>query len=273
MEIISKIIADFILFIGDKAQTFWTNLSLINYSLPQIIADILIVSIIFYFIFLLLKGSRAVHVLIGLAIITLIYIIGRMFELVTLNWILDKFFMITLVAIPVIFQKELRMGLEKLGHTNIFTNDKHSEVLVDILVKTSLELSKAKIGALIVLKQHTPLKEYIETGIKLNADISVELLKTIFYPKTALHDGAVIIENNKIVSASSILPTTFETVPSNLGTRHKAAIGLSETTDAAIIVISEETGEISYAKDGKLIKNISDIALRRKLMKLLIDKK
>jgi len=273
MEIISKWIASFILLIGDQGQIFWSNLALMNYSIIQILADILIVSVIFYFIFLLLKGSRAVHVLIGLAVITIIYLIGRTFELVTLNWILDKFFMITLVAIPVIFQKELRMGLEKLGHTKLsigdFNNQK-TEELINTLVTTSEYLATNKIGALIVLENKNPLKEYIETGIKINAKVSKELLETIFFPKTALHDGAVIISNNTIIAASCILPTTFEQVQSDLGTRHKAAIGLSDTSDAFIIVISEEKGTISFAEQGKLKRNLSPIALQKILTQLLI---
>jgi len=263
MELLSSWIADFIYFVGRQSQTFWLNLELLDYSAPQMIIDILLVSIIFYYIFLLLQGSRAVNVLMGLGMVTIIYVISRTAQLVTLNWIMDKFFTVALVAIPVIFQKELRMGLEKLGHAKLFVSHVgNMQHMVSKILAACLEMADQKTGALIVLQAQTPLKEYIETGIGLNADVSKELLLTIFGNKSPLHDGAVIITGERIEAASCVLPHSLEKTSGDMGTRHKAALGLSDVTDALIVVVSEERGIISFAKNGKMEKNISPQRLK-----------
>jgi diadenylate cyclase len=258
MDILSGIIADFILFIGRQAQTFWLNLELLDFSWPQIIADIVLVAIIIYFIFSLLKGSRAVNVLIGLGIVTFIYFISGTFQLVTLRWLMERFYLMALIAIPIIFQKELRMGLEKLGNTKFFLGQNEQQVnkIIKDIVEASTQLAEKKEGALIVLQGLIPLKEYIETGIPINAEVSRELLTTIFHSKSPLHDGAVILAHNQLKAASCILPHNLEEGPNNLGTRHKAALGLAESTDAAIVVVSEEKGTISFARAGKIEQNV-----------------
>jgi diadenylate cyclase len=275
MEIISNTIANFILLLADKAGVFWGNLILLNFSWQQIVLDILLVSIIFYFVFSLIKGSRAKHVLIGISIIGFIYLLSKTFQLVTLSWLLDRFMTIVLVAIPVVFQKELRMGLERLGHTKIFLNQKAHQIdrMIINIADACEKMAQEKIGALVVIQNETPLKEYIDTGIKLNAEVSEELLLSIFKPGAPLHDGAAIIADEKIQAASCILPHSFEMTGSSMGTRHKAAIGLSENTDANVIVISEEKGTISYAKDGKIEKNIKSLDLQLKLNQLLNPKR
>lgn len=275
METISRYIADFILFIGGKAQTFWLNLALLDFSWPQIFFDILLVSIIFYFIFSLLKGSRAINVIVGLTIVTMIYFISRTFQLVALNWLMEKFFTIALIAIPIIFQKELRMGLEKLGHTKLFTGMSEEKIdhLIASVVSACKEMAEGKIGALIVIQNQIPLKEYKETGIALSADVSRELILSIFNGKSPLHDGAIIITGDKIDAASCLLPNTTETVDTDLGTRHKAALGIADSTDALAIIVSEEKGTISFAKNGRLEKNISSERLHQILNQLLLPKK
>lgn len=269
---ISRWIAEFIFFLGTQTQNFWGNLVLLNFSLPQILLDITLVAIIFYSIFVLLRGSRAVHVLIGLGIILLFYFLSKALQLVALGWLMDRFLTVTLVAIPVIFQQELRMGLERLGQTKIFQNQQSREIdrMIKNIVEASESMAKNKQGALIVIKHAVSLKEYIDSGVKLNAKVSKELLLNIFSPNTPLHDGAVIIENEKIAAAACLLPHSAINEKSEImGTRHKAALGLSENTDASIVVISEERGEISFAYRGKIHRKINPEELKNFLIENL----
>lgn len=271
MDLISQMLATVILFIGDQTRTFWDNLALLNFSWPQIALDILAVAVIFYFIFSLIRGSRAVHVLIGLAIILGLYFMSKALQLVALGWLLDKFMTIVLVAIPIIFQKELRMGLERLGHTKLFVSQKAREIdrMILHIVNATEEMGKNKIGALIVVQKTVPLKEYIDTGILLDAAVSTELLLSIFQPKGALHDGAVIIASESILAASCILPHSFETTDSGMGTRHKAALGLSENTDAVVVVVSEEKGTLSFADEGRMERSLTPARLHQLLTRSL----
>lgn len=270
MEFVSHWIAELIVFIGNQARVFWENVTLLNFSTSQILLDIVIVAVIFYFLFSLLKGSRALHVLIGLGFIGGLFIISRVFQLVALSWLLERFFTIILVAIPVLFQQEFRMALERLGHTKIFLQHKEQEIerMTQEIVNACTRMAGKKIGALIVLQQNITLKEYEDTGISLQAKVSGELIESIFHPTSPMHDGAIIIGNQRIRSASCILPHSYKNTP-GLGTRHKAALGLSETTDAAVIVVSEEKGTISFAKGGSLEKNIQEDALYRSIIQTL----
>lgn len=269
MEFLSRPIADVILFIADQAQIFWGNLALLNFSWQQIIIDITMVAVIFYLIFLLLKGSRAVHVIIGLSILGAFYFLSKALQLVALGWLLDRFLTIVLVAIPIIFQKELRLGLERLGHTKLFHTQKKRRIdrMIVSIIDACDVMAKNKTGALIVLQHTIPLKEYSDTGIELEAKVSKELLLSIFKPKSPLHDGAVIIGNELIQAASCILPHSFEHTASGMGTRHKAALGLSENTDASVVVVSEERGTISFAKNGKMQTNVDTAELQSLLNK------
>lgn len=270
MDPLSALISDIILVTGQNAQTFKDNLILLNFSLPQIILDIALVSIVFYFIISLIKGSRAVHIVFGLSILAFIYFLSKAMQLVALGWLLDRFMTMVLVAIPIIFQKELRTGLERLGQTKLFQMHKSHRIdlMISAIVESSKQMAEKNIGGLIVVQRKNPLKEYIENGIKLDAVISTELLLSIFKPKTPLHDGAVIIANEKIAAASCVLPHSTEAKLYGLGTRHKAAVGLSENSDAVIVVISEEKGIISFAFEGELDRNISP----EKLQNLLHEK-
>ncbi len=266
-EYFNRVIADFILFTSQELTAFWQNIQLLNFSYPQVIIDILLVSVLFYFIFVLLRGTRAVHILFGLIIIAILFLMSKWLDLIALGWLLDQFLTVTLIAIPVIFQQELRMGLEKLGKTKIFHNvtAEQIEAMVTGILSACEQLKEKKIGALIVLKNETSLSAYAETGVSMNADVSKELLVNIFMPRSPLHDGAVLIQNGKIRAAACILPPSFKSYGHAFGTRHKAAIGLSEETDAHIIVVSEEKGTLSYAKDGKIDKNITIEQLSRQL--------
>lgn len=271
MELISRGIADMILFIGRQAQSFWENLTLLNFSWQQAAADILLVAVLFYFILLLIKGSRAVHILTGLAVVALIYWLSKVMQLVTLGWILDRFLTIVLVAIPVIFQQELRMALERLGHTRLFMNQRAGQIdkMVASIIAACETMAHAHRGALIVLQNTVPLKEYVETGIPLDAEVSRELLESIFNVNSPLHDGAVIIRNGKIAAAACLLPHSSRSDGPLMGTRHKAALGISENTDATVIVVSEEKGQISSARGGVMEKNINSGRLREVLTEIL----
>lgn len=259
MDIISKWLAEIVLFIGRQAQGFGDNFTLLNFSPVQVVIDILLVAILFYYLLVLLKGSRAVNILIGLMIVGFVFALSKALQLVTLGWLLDRFLTVILVAIPVIFQQELRMTLERLGHTKIPLSQKEKEItaMVGNIVESCDYMSKQKIGALIVLENSIPLKEYLDTGISLNSKISKELILSIFMNRSPLHDGAIIIRDNLLAAASCVLPHSFKTYSQVHGTRHKAALGLSENTDAKIVVVSEEKGWISFAQNGQLEQNIS----------------
>ncbi len=274
MEFINNVIADFLLFITREAGGFWENLTLLQFSWPQVIIDIVLVSIVFYYIFVLLKGSRALHILIGLAILAFVFILSKALQLFATGWLLDRFLTVILVAIPIIFQQELRRGLEKLGQTRLFSNNevRATDIQISTLVEASVDMAKHKIGALIVLKKDVSLTEYAETGVPINGKLSKELLLNIFYPKSPLHDGAIIMSGGKIEAAACVLPHSYKHLDRTLGTRHKAAIGLSENTDAHIIVVSEERGAISYAHNGRLEKDIQPEKLQTLLERFYAPK-
>ncbi|MCD6109826.1 diadenylate cyclase CdaA [bacterium] len=265
MNFINNAVADFILFVSRELGTFWENLALMQLSWPQVVIDILLVSIVFYYLFVVLRGSRAVHIIIGLAILAFIFVLSNILQLFATGWLLDRFLTLVLVAIPVIFQQELRRGLEKLGQTKIFLNNEvhASNILISNLVEASVVMAKNKIGALIVLHRDVSLSEYEETGVQINGKVSKELLLNIFFPKSPLHDGAVIIKGDRIIAAACVLPHSYKIHDHELGTRHKAAIGLAENTDAHIIVVSEEKGIISYAHNGRLERNITPEKLQK----------
>lgn len=256
---ISQLISDTIFFISDKAEKFSQYLNIAEYSTFQIFLDIFLVALVFYWCIQIVRGTRAVQVLIGFLIIGFLYLLSTVFNLLALEWLLVKLFTVFLVAIPIIFQQELRRGLEKLGQTKFKFNrhKQRKESLIKSLQNAVLYLAENKIGALIVLKSRDSLSDIIDTGVLIDAQISKELITTIFHPKTALHDGAIIIENDRIKAAGCVLPLTFKKYGHEFGVRHKAALALSEVSDAHIIVISEEKGRISYVHNQKLIKNIT----------------
>jgi diadenylate cyclase len=235
---------------------------------------VLLVATLFYFIFILIKGTRAFNIILGLVIIALLYVFSRALSLFATGWILDRFFTIVIVAIPIIFQQELRRGLERLGQTKLRRKQikKEADIFIENIVEAVKELSKKKKGALIVFKQQVFLNEYAETGILLDSEVSKELLISIFGARTPLHDGAVIIENYKIRAASCLLPNTSRNPSAKLGTRHKAALGISEFTDAKVIVVSEENGQISFVSDGEMERGISGDKLSQILGKFLKKK-
>jgi diadenylate cyclase len=223
------------------------------------IVDIVIVSVIFYQLFLVIEGTRAVQLIRGIFVLLVVSILSRQLELETLTWLLDKLWTMMLVALPVVFQPELRRALEQIGRGRLFglsparEADEKMQGLIDELSRCAKVLSQNRIGALIALEKSTGIQEYVDTGVKIDGIVSSEFLVNLFIPKSPLHDGAVIIRGDRVAAAGCFLPLTqAPDLDKNLGTRHRAAIGLSEVCDALVLVVSEETGVISSVLDGKL---------------------
>lgn len=224
--------------------------------------DILAVWYVIYMLMMLLRGTKAVQLFRGIVVIIVIKLISWYVGLETVSWIMDQVINWGIIAIIVIFQPEIRRGLEHLGRGSLFTvyNKKENEdeiQLVKALDQAIQYMSKRRIGALITIQMNTGLDDYIETGIKLDADVTGALLINIFIPNTPLHDGAVIIKDNKIAVAAAYLPLSESNlIPKELGTRHRAAVGISEVTDALTIVVSEETGGVTITKNNELIRDL-----------------
>src|SRR5690606_566827 len=226
------------------------------------IIDVLIVAFFIYQLIIIVRGTRAVQLLKGIAIIVLIKVGSYFFQLQTVEWIVDLVIQWAVLALIIIFQPEMRRGLEHLGRGSLFNRKKKKknpgEDLVSSILKSVQYMSKRRIGALIAIEMETGLEEYVNTGISMGADISGELLINTFIPNTPLHDGAVIIQDYKIASAASYLPLSESSLISKeLGTRHRAAIGLSEVSDALTVVVSEETGGVSITQNGNLYRDLS----------------
>lgn len=246
------------------------------------IAEILIIAFFLYHIILWMKNSRAWNLLKGILVIILFALIAYVFHFTTILWIAGKTINVALIALVVIFQPELRKALEQLGNKKYFAGlfqfddskekmELFSEKTVNELVKASYEMAKKKTGALIVIEQKINLEDYIKTGITVDAYVTNQLLINIFEHNTPLHDGAVIIRGNRIVSATCYLPLSDNMeLSKELGTRHRAGTGVSEVTDAFVIIVSEETGKVSVAHNGELVRNVDAEYLHNKLEMLKI---
>ena len=223
------------------------------------IIDILIVAVIIYELLLLTRHTRGSALLKGLFLLLMIVIFSNILGLTSLNWILLTVLQNGALVLVILFQPELRKMLERLGRSRIMTkNSRHAQddgkgTIISEIVQTVVDLSRRRVGALIVFERQTGLQDVIETGTQLNAEISAPLLENIFEPNTPLHDGAVVIRDDQVMAAACILPLAEASgVSRELGTRHRAAVGITENTDAAVIVVSEETGIVSLAMDGTL---------------------
>lgn len=228
--------------------------------------DIFIIAFIIYYLLNIISGTRAVQLIKGLALIFVVALFSQLLELNTVNWILDSFLTIIMVALPIVFQPELRRALEQIGRGGFlkeqFWQNWGPKEINDIVLSLS-EMSEKKIGALIVISRRVGLKNYIETGIDLESKISKQLLFSIFQHESPLHDGALIIENGRIQAAGCFLNlSTRSDINPRLGTRHRAAIGITEESDALALVVSEESGVISVAEEGKLRRYIDTAELR-----------
>lgn len=246
------------------------------------IIDIVIVAVIIYHLLKLIRETRAVQLVKGIAILFLVLQCSAWFRLTALNYLLQTTMQVGMFAIVVIFQPELRNILERMGRSKVgklmdistYTGSGyHISHSVEEIVKATIELSKTKTGALIVIERETKLGDVMKSGTVLNADVSSALLENIFVINTPLHDGAVIIRGDKILMANCLLPLTSNSNLSlELGTRHRAAIGISEASDAVVIVVSEETGKISVAVNGTLTRNMMEDTLKKALSKMLQTK-
>ena len=253
---------------------------LYNLSLKDVI-DIILVAIIFYYVFLLIKGTRAVQIAIGVGVLLLILALSYVLKLETTYWILHFVPLGLAILLPIVFQPELRRALSRLGREAMvrggisrLSREKAVKV-IDELIWASTILSQTRTGALIVFEKETGLQEFVRSGTQLNANVSAKLLISIFLPKSPLHDGAVIIRGAKVIAAGCYLPLSEDMAlepetGKELGTRHRAALGLSQQTDALVLVISEETGKISLAHDGNLIRNLEEENLKKLLLKLMV---
>ncbi len=227
-------------------------------TLIKILFEIGILWFAFYVILIFARGTRGVHVLKGIILIGLFFIITQRLGLDTINWIFTKVFAISVVTLLIIFQPELRRGLASIGqHRWSEAFFKESEIINEV-VKAVMSLSKRKIGALVAIERESMLTQYVESGISIDAKVSTEILITIFMPNTPLHDGGIIISGDRVVGAGCLFPLTQNpNVSRTLGTRHRAGIGLSEESDAAVIIVSEETGGLSVATGGRLMHDLN----------------
>jgi diadenylate cyclase len=244
-------------------------------SLPLAILDVLLVATILYAGYRLIRDTRAIRILYGLVLLGLVYAGAELLGLTGLLFLLRSAFAALLVAIPVVFQPELRAGLERLGRARLTSragsNDRATHLdSVRILAQTAAILAAKKTGALVVLELHDSLDEYAATGVPLDAQLSAELLLTIFRTGSPLHDGAVVVRGLTILAASGLLPIAGDRFDSSIGTRHRAAIGVTQETDAIALIVSEETGRISVAHEGQLRRNVRPSQLETALAELVL---
>lgn len=238
----------------------WSNIFTLHNFTSLI--DIFAVWFLIYNLLLIVRDTKAVQLLRGIVLILIVKIISAYTGFSTLSWIMDQVINWGVIGLIVIFQPEIRRGLEHLGRGSLFVKgrkeNENAQKMITALDRAIQYMSKRRIGALITMQMNTGLEEYIETGIDLDADVSGELLINIFIPNTPLHDGAVIIKNNRIAAAAAYLPLSQSNlIPKELGTRHRAAVGISELTDAMTVVISEETGEVSITQNNELLRGMT----------------
>jgi diadenylate cyclase len=248
-----------------QAAGAWSHLTVIS------VIDILLVAIIIYEFLALIRGTRAALILIGLSIVALAFYVSRLGELVTLNWLISRALPYAVFALIVIFVPEIRQALARLGRRMTLARSAAAEADAydDIALAANL-FSQNQTGALIVIQREIGLRTYIESGVALDAQLSYDLLATLFRPSAPLHDGAVIIQGDRVAAAACFLPLSMNPVLSTqLGTRHRAAIGITEETDAISIIVSEETGSISLAVAGTIERDLTVEQLRERMSKLL----
>jgi diadenylate cyclase len=241
----------------------------------QDMVDVILMSIIIYRLLLIIKGTKAAHMLIGLGLLLMASLLSGYFELYTVDWMIQSFWAQIVIAIIILFQPEIRRALAQMGEAQIFKNLTSAEELksLDEIVRATVSLANKKIGALIAIERDTSLKDFVEMGTPLDARVTKEILLSIFHPTSPIHDGAVVIKGNRIVAAGCFLPITMgPDISKSLGTRHRAGLGLSEETDAVIVVVSEETGMVSMAIHGKFDTHLDMGTLRDILTDLFTAK-
>lgn len=259
-------------------ERLWERLN--PFADPFALLDILIVALFFYWVLRVIRGTRAIQLLRGIGMILAIaFFVSSAFERLTmLRWLLTNAIQPLLIAIPVLFQPELRRALERLGRTGGFFSrpfwggSSRSEVLetINVVSRAAVQLSQQGVGGLMVIERETQLQEYADRGVILDARLAVPLLLNIFYPNAPLHDMAVIVRENRILAANVVLPLSEDVLgPRRYGTRHRAAKGISEQTDAIVVVVSEETGAITLVNDGRMVGYLNETRLRHMLARLM----
>lgn len=251
-------------------DTFTSSIS------PVSVLDVILVAVAIYYLILLLRGTRAFELMKGLAVLVVLIGITKVLGLATLHWLLSQALLPGVIALVILFQPEMRMALARLGRGRIWRSALRTSEAMDPaevareVVAGARHCSREHVGALIVIEREIALDEFMSTGKQLDALVSAELLRAIFSPASRLHDGAVVIRGDRIAAASCVLPLTErDDVGALLGTRHRAALGLSETTDAVVMVVSEESGAVSLTAQGRLFTGLSDAELQNRLVDLL----
>jgi diadenylate cyclase len=242
----------------------------------QDIIDILLVAVILYWLLLLIKGTKAAQILIGLVVLFFAFLFSGYIGLYTMDWLIQSFWAQIVLVLVILFQPEIRRALAQMGEARFLPSFASAEELKSLeeIVRGTIALSSRKIGGLIVIERETSLRDFIEIGTPLDAKVSHELLLSIFHPTSPIHDGAVIIRGNRVVAAGCFLPLSLSAELSKaVGTRHRAGIGLSEETDAVVIITSEETGSIATAVGGTLEKNVDMGSLRDFLTEMFTSSK
>ena len=238
------------------------------------VIDILVVAVLFYYALKLVRGTRAVELLVGLVLLSLVGVVASALNLLLLKWLFQNAAPFVVIAVIVLFQPELRRALDQVGRLSQLNlrlsqfNQQDFNRGVAEAIRAAERLSARKTGALIVFEREVGLEDYAATGVRINGELTAEFLQTIFFPNSPLHDGAAIIRGNQVVAAGCLLPMPEERVrgAERLGTRHRAAIGLSQVSDAIVLVVSEETGSISVVEDGRINRNLDPDGLRTRLV-------
>jgi diadenylate cyclase len=235
--------------------------------------EILILSVLIYYALLFIRGTRGAKVLTGsLMLLIVLALLANLLQLHTIQWLLGRFLPIFAIAMLVIFQPELRRGLAHLGNWPLFQGTYREREMIDIITEIAGSLSARKYGALIAIEREVSLRGITEAGVGINGRLSSEILEQIFYPNSPLHDGGVIVHQDKVIAAACIFPLSQRLdLHRSLGTRHRAAIGMSEESDAVVVAVSEETGQISLAQDGRLIQKLEVGQLREKLVSIFLE--
>lgn len=238
------------------------------------VIDILIVSILIYEGLKLIRGTRAAQMALGSALVLILFYVSRRFPLQTVNWVIRNVFVYAGFALIVLFQSDIRRALSHLGRAPFFrylAGTRQADETIEEVLTAAGQLAKAQIGAIIVIEREIGLRNYVESGIPLDAAVSYDLLTTIFQPGAPMHDGAVIIQEDRIAAAACFLPLTVSpSFDKELGTRHRAAIGVTEESDAVAVVVSEERGEVSVATDGRIERGLTPERLRTRLQELVL---
>lgn len=248
-------------------------LEVTSYIRWQDILDIAVVAFVIHQLISIIRGTRSVQMVLGLGIIFVVYFVAKIFDLSTLMWMMQTFLSSILLIVIIVFQQDIRRALTQVGKSPFQKATDVADKDLDEIIRSVFYLSKRRIGALIVIERETGLQDYIESGFDLDARLSKELLISIFMPVSPLHDGGVIVHKGRIQSAGCILPLTQNPyINKKYGTRHRAAIGISEETDAVVLVVSEETQEVSVVRHGALTTVSDEISLSNSLRAIFIPK-